>query len=170
MRGAVAIRSHPADDATARGLLAAYRHELDERFGGFDEALSPSAGPNELAPPGGTVLVLYEGRRPVGCGGLKTLAPGVGEIKRMYVVPAARGRGHARRLLEALEDAAPALGHRRVRLDTAASMPEARTLYESAGYRPVADYNANPYAAFWFEKAIAPSRSSRPWCCWWSRR
>ena len=61
-----------------------------------------------MEPPGGAFLLLREGDEPVACGGLRTLdaAAGSGEIKRMYVVPAARRRGHARRLLGALEDAA----------------------------------------------------------------
>jgi GNAT superfamily N-acetyltransferase len=72
----------------------------------------------------------------------------------MYVVPEARGRGLARRLLEALEDAARATGHRVARLDTGARQPHARALYESAGYRAIGDYNGNPYAVFWGEKAL----------------
>ena len=85
---------------------------------------------------------------------LKRLEPGVAEIKRMYVVPDARGRGLARRLLAAIEDAARELGYARVRLDTGASQPHARALYESAGYGDVPDYNDNPYAAYWGEKVL----------------
>jgi GNAT superfamily N-acetyltransferase len=154
----IEIRSLDPNDPAARELLAAYRRELVERFGSFDEAGSP-APPGELMAPGGAFLVAYDGERPVGCGGVKRLTSGVGEIKRMYVAPEARGRGHARRLLEAIETAALRLGYERVRLDTAASMPEARALYESTGYRPIADYNGNPYAAFWFEKRLPSSES-----------
>ena len=72
----------------------------------------------------------------------------------MYVVPDARGRGLARRLLAAIEDAARELGYERVRLDTGASQPHARALYESAGYHEVPDYNDNPYAAYHAEKLL----------------
>ena len=107
-----------------------------------------------MAPPTGTFLVAYLGDDAVGCGGLKTLAPGLGEVKRMYVAPEARGRGLGRRLLAALEDAARDLGLRALRLDTNERMPEARRLYETSGYRAIPPYNDNPYAAFWFEKRL----------------
>jgi GNAT superfamily N-acetyltransferase len=91
----------------------------------------------------------------VGCGGLKTHAPGEGELKRMFVAPDCRGRGHARRILTALEDAARALGHRRLVLDTAAPLQEAMALYTKAGYRRIEAYNDNRYAAAWFEKQLS---------------
>jgi GNAT superfamily N-acetyltransferase len=69
-------------------------------------------------------------------------------------VPEARRRGHARRLLTALEDAARALGYERVRLDTGARQPHARALYTSAGFKPIPDYNDNPKAAYWGEKVL----------------
>ena len=52
-----------------------------------------------MEPPTGAFLLVLEGEAAVACGGLRTLEPGLGEIKRMYVVPAARRRSHARRLL-----------------------------------------------------------------------
>lgn len=61
----------------------------------------------------------------------------------------------ARRLLGALEDAALELGWRTVRLDTGDRQPEALALFRSAGYREIPDYNANPYASYWFAKSLA---------------
>ena len=72
----------------------------------------------------------------------------------MYVVPAARGRGLARVLLAALEDAALDLGYTTVRLDTGALQPHAQALYESAGYRAIGNFNANPVATYWGEKRL----------------
>lgn len=160
----LAIEPEQVDAPAAQRLLRAYAAELDAVLGGLDERRSLSvlgapdaevaghAGADELAPPHGTFLVAYEDDRPVGCAGLKTLETGLGEVKRMYVEPEARGRGYARQLLTAIEDHARSLGHRRLRLDTAANMPEARALYESAGYQAIPDYNANMYAAYWYEK------------------
>jgi GNAT superfamily N-acetyltransferase len=85
---------------------------------------------------------------------VKTLGPGLGEIKRMYVAPHVRGRGLARRLLAALEDAAWRLGHDRVRLDTGPAQAHAKALYESAGYVEIPDYNGNPHASYWAEKKL----------------
>ena len=58
-------------------------------------------------------------------GGIKRLPDGACEIKRMYVVPQARGRGVARELLEALEEEARALGYELARLDTGPRQPHA---------------------------------------------
>jgi GNAT superfamily N-acetyltransferase len=69
-------------------------------------------------------------------------------------VPQARGRGLGWALLAALEDLARDLGYAVARLDTGARQPGARRLYERAGYRVVPDYNGNPYAAYWGEKAL----------------
>jgi len=126
------------------------------RYGSFDERATPSATPRDLGPPGGAFLVVYAGGEPAGCGGIKRLAPDTGEVKRMFVAPAARGRGVARALLAELEATARSLGYARLRLDTGDRQPEARALYEAAGYRAIPDYNDNPYAHHWFEKDLAP--------------
>ena len=107
-----------------------------------------------MVPPDGAFVVVREDGRPVAGGGIRRLSDGVCEIKRMYVVPEARGRGHGRRVLAALERVAVRLGYRRARLDTAQSMTTAMGLYESAGYRPIPDYNGNSYASFWGEKTL----------------
>ena len=146
----------PADEPPACDLVEAMVAELAQFYGRIDRAGMPSATAADFAPPGGRFLVLYEGLEAVACGGVKRLGDGLGEIKRMYVVPHARGRGVARALLEALEDAARDLGHARVRLDTGARQPHARALYESAGYVEIPDYNGNPAASYWAEKPLAP--------------
>lgn len=151
-----AIRVTPvrADHPDAVALLGAYLAEIGARLGGFDPARSVSADPSEMDPPAGAFLVLYDAARPVACGGLKTHAPGVAEIKRMFVAPEARGRGHGRRVLEALEREALARGFHRVVLDTAAPLKEADALYVSAGYQRIEAYNDNPYATAWFAKDL----------------
>jgi GNAT superfamily N-acetyltransferase len=90
-------------------------------------------------------------------GGLKRLDDEAGEIKRMYVVPAARRRGVARQLLTALEDAARDLGYRIVRLDTGPLQAHAQAIYESTGYHAIGNFNANPVASYWGEKRLAPA-------------
>jgi GNAT superfamily N-acetyltransferase len=107
-----------------------------------------------MTPPRGTFLVGFEGDEPVCSGALTRLGKGAAEIKRMYVVPAARRRGIARRLLAALEDVARDMGCDVARLDTGARQPHAQALYEASGYVAIPDYNANPKAAFWGEKRL----------------
>ena len=141
----------PPADALVAGMMA----ELDRLYGVERQRTTPTALPDELWLPHGTYLVVCEDGEPVAGGGVKDLGAGVGEVKRMFVTEAARGRGHARRLLAALEDAARALGHDVLRLDTGPKQPFARALYESAGYRAIDAYNDNHAASFWGEKQLA---------------
>jgi GNAT superfamily N-acetyltransferase len=97
--------------------------------------------PAEFAPPLGYFAVGYVDGTPVTCGGWRahdkaqdSLRPGDAEIKRMYVVDAMRGRGLARAVLAALEEAARDRGRVRMVLETGLRQPEAIALYESSGY------------------------------------
>jgi GNAT superfamily N-acetyltransferase len=159
----IAIRRTRADAPEAARLLADYGVELVARGRPFSPVDPPpgAAGASwvevhEMEAPGGAFLLLCEGDEPVACGGLRTLeaAVGLGEIKRMYVVPAARRRGHARRLLGALEEAAREARLSRLRLDTNAQQPEALLLYEACDYAEIPDYNGSPTATHWFEKRL----------------
>jgi GNAT superfamily N-acetyltransferase len=144
----------PAADPGAR-LLAEMVAEIESIYGPSNTSMPGFAvGPEQFSPPAGAFRVIWEDGVAVACGGLKGVDPTTGEIKRMYVVPAARSRGLARRLLGALEDAARSLGYTRVRLDTGARQPHALALYAGAGYRAIPHFNDNPFAAHWFEKAL----------------
>lgn len=136
------------------GLLEAMVAEIEPMYGRVDEAGRPAATPGDLWLPTGTYLVGYLDGTPVAGGGVKTLGPGIGEIKRMYVAPEARGRGLGRRLLAALEDASRRLGHHTLRLDAGPFQAGAKSLYRDAGYLEIADYNHNPDADFWAEKRL----------------
>jgi GNAT superfamily N-acetyltransferase len=149
-------RRIPADAPDALALVEAMWRGVLEDYPRIPGATTPSATPQDFSPPGGCYVALYEVDRAVAGGGIKRLDDGVGEIKRMYVVPDARGRGLARALLAALEDAARELGYRHLRLDTGVKQPHAEALYRSAGYREIGNYNANAYASFWGEKNLAP--------------
>jgi hypothetical protein len=148
-----------SDEPAAAELLGEYFGGLRAVVPDFDPALSVSADPDEMIPPAGAFLVISEGdrtSRALACGGLKTHAPGVGEIKRMYVRREARRRGVARELLEALEDEARALGMTETVLDT--RVPEARAavaLYRAAGYVDVPPFNENRFANVWMRKAFS---------------
>lgn len=135
-------------------LVDAFVRELEVLYEPGFTTRTPSAAQHGFDPPAGSFLVAYEDGRAVACGGLKRLSVEVAEIKRLFVVPEARGRGAARWLLGVLEATARDLGYKRVRLDTGAHQPRARALFESAGFRAIPDYNDNPYASFWAEKAL----------------
>jgi len=151
------FRHVSAADGDGAAIIAAMVEEIRELYGGLDLNAPdmPTAGAADLGPPGGTFLVGYREGAPVCGGGIKRLADGECEIKRMYVIPAVRRQGVARALLRALEDAARGLGYHVARLDTGPRQPQARGLYESEGYVPIENFNGNPVATFFGEKKLA---------------
>ncbi|MEU7812951.1 helix-turn-helix domain-containing GNAT family N-acetyltransferase [Pseudonocardia sp. NPDC049154] len=153
----VGVAVTPPTRPEARDCLRAYAEELAGRFeGGFDPSVGPAAGAAEFTPPAGEFLVATLDGEPVGCVGAKFGADAA-EIKRMWVAPAARGLGLARRLLAEIEERARVHGLRATRLDTNATLVEAIALYRSAGYREVPPFNDNPYAHHWFAKDLDPA-------------
>jgi GNAT superfamily N-acetyltransferase len=153
--GVIEIRTVPSDVAPATDLVAAMVDEVSELYGRIDVPGAPSATPADFsAAGGGAFVVLFEDGTAVAGGGVKRLDDEACEIKRMYVVPEARGRGLAKTLLEALEDQGRALGYKIARLDTGEHQPAAQRMYENAGYARIGNFNANPFASFWGEKAL----------------
>lgn len=142
-------------DENARWAVESYFTELDARFpSGFDGDAYHDEDAETMRPPGGCFFVVRSGTRVLGCGGVLSLAPGVGEIKRMWIEPSMRGVGLGRRLLLHLEERVAAIGNHTVRLDTNSVLKEALALYASSGYREISRYNDNPYARHWFEKTL----------------
>jgi len=147
----------PVDPRSPEAVWAVeqYIGELDERFdAGFDAGDALEREAPHYDPPGGVFILARCDGVAIGCAGLCTLEPGVGEIKRMWVSPDHRGAGLGPRLLTELEEQSRRLGHRRVRLDTHRSLTEAIEMYRRGGYTEVACYNDNPYAELWFEKKL----------------
>lgn len=128
------------DDPDAVRLRDAQRTELDARYG------TDNHEPGEV-PTADTVPVFLVARdadgTAIGCGGLRLLEPGSGEIKRMYVAPSSRGTGVATALLRALEDHARRLGLTRLLLETGTGQPDAIRFYQREGYEPIEAYG--PY-------------------------
>jgi DNA-binding MarR family transcriptional regulator len=150
-----AVTIDPVDDgsAEARECLAGYAAELAVRFPeGYDR--SALLRPGELADDAGAFLVAREEGRPVGCGVWQRLAPGVAEVRHLWVGPDARGLGLGRRLLGRLETEAAAHGHGTVRLGTHRALTEAIALYRASGYREIPPYDDSPYNQRAFEKVL----------------
>ncbi len=151
----VSVELEDPASTDARWCLGHYFAELGERFDEpFDPTRTLPADRSELVPPTGAFLVARMSGQPAGCGGLRTLAPNVGELMRMWVDGTHRGLGIGKRLLTALEDEAVALGHKQVRLYTNRSLDEAKAMYHAAGYVEIDRYNDDPYAHHWFEKRL----------------
>jgi DNA-binding MarR family transcriptional regulator len=154
---AIGVAAEDPTSSDARWCLGHYFAELGERFEeGFDPVRTLPADSRDLVPPSGAFLLARFGGQPAGCGALKTLTPGVGEMMRMWVDRAHRGLGIGKRLVEGLEEQASALGHHTVRLYTNRSLAEARAMYRRSGYVEIPRYNDDPYADHWFEKRLAP--------------
>lgn len=125
------VRVVETDDPDFLALSAALDVELERRYPGLSED-EPALGP-DLA----VAVVAYDDDGSLGCGALRELELGVGEIKRMFVAPEARRLGVARQVLEVLEARAIELGFKVLRLGSGRRQPEALALYESAGYAPI---------------------------------
>ena len=129
------------DDPDVRALVEELQQEFVVRYGGPDVTpLQPGA----FDPPSGAFFVGRVGGAPVAMGGWR-LRPDIralggttaAEVKRMYVVPRAQRRGHARAMLACLESTAREAGADVMVLETGLAQPEAIALYESSGYEPV---------------------------------
>lgn len=155
LASAISIEPTPPSHPAARAAVAAYFAELAARFDtGFEADHTLPLTDEALSPPSGLMVLARLHDDAVGVGGLKLLPGGVGEIKRVWVAPAARGTGLGRRLLADLEARARDHGCTRVRLDTNRTLTEAIALYRTSGYREVAAFNDEPYAHHWFEKTL----------------
>ncbi|MBQ1038473.1 GNAT family N-acetyltransferase [Micromonospora zamorensis] len=136
------IESRPVTDPEIAALVVAQQRELREADGGLDgQVFMPHDDVRYLA------VVVND--RAVACGGLQSLDAETGEIKRMYVRPAYRGRGIARQLVAALEECAFRQGHSVVCLETGTYLPTAIALYTSCGYEQIpvyGEYVSNPYS------------------------
>ena len=151
----IELRREDPDGPVARALWAEYMELVRERAGPEFEPTERIFGTVDVfRGPKGAWLVLYDDGEPVACAGLRALEPGVAEIKRMFVTPRARGRGHARRLLAALEGLARESGQRSMRLFTTDMLPEAMALYASEGYTIRSAHPLGERAEYWLEKPL----------------
>jgi ribosomal protein S18 acetylase RimI-like enzyme len=136
----------PADIPHVREMLQEYVAwiGLDLAFQEIDAELDGL--PGEYTPPRGALFVAVDGDRHLGMIALRPLDGSVGEMKRLYVRPAARGRGLARRLVARLCDEATRLAYSEVRLDTLPKMGDAQALYEACGFVDITPYYDTPIA------------------------
>lgn len=132
----VRIAERLPSHADAARLLWAFHREQMDRYGFADPAELDSG---ECAPPGGVFAVAYQGGTAAGCGGYRWFdrATHTVEIKRIYVVPAARGHGTGRALLAWLEHRAVQAGAQRAILETGVRNTAALRLFTSVSYQPV---------------------------------
>ena len=131
--------ARPADGNAIRMIVESVLHEYRLSADPADTDADLQNVTDSYQKRGGVFRVLIdETGAIVGCGGLYPLADGEVEIRKMYFLPSARGKGYGRRLLDELLSEATKRGYRRVVLETASHLKEAIALYRSAGFTPYA--------------------------------
>lgn len=128
------------DTPVGAQLRAAQRAELEARYGIGNAETG-------AAPTAEDIVVFVVAREDdsvgIGCGALQLLAEDEAEIKKMYVIPAERGRGASVAILRQLEDSARALGIRILKLEIGSAQPDAAIFYKREGYSRIDPYG--PY-------------------------
>lgn len=97
------------------------------------------------ARPHGMILLARDSDgTPIGCGMTHALDAETSEIKRVFVVPAGRGKGIAEQICAILVTQAQSDGFKRVVLDTSKSLHAAQRLYIRMGFAPRGPYQPIP--------------------------
>ena len=149
------------DASAANQILRSHINDVASRYYGrqaTDEEIDASLREDpsiDLALPSGVFLVARQRDAVLGCAGLRLLPERVGEVKRLFVAPAARGRGLGAHLMGELERDARGHGLSLLRLDTRHDLVESRRLYAALGYEEVPAFNDGQYAEHWLAKPLA---------------
>ena len=147
------VEAVPFDHPDAVALRTAQRAELTARYGTPDSEPGPAPTAADT-----TVFLLARDTagRPVGCGALRELGDGTGEVKRMYVVPERRRSGVAGAVLAALEAEAARRGWTLLKLETGTEQPDAMAFYERHGYQRIPNFGhyAGSELSVCYERAL----------------
>lgn len=154
----IAEMTTPEDIEIVRDLLQKYVHWLFDSFPDETEDLSAYFSPDRVQHaldevttkfmmPDAVALIARSGGRPVGCVLAYPLEPGIAEMKRLFVLPSARGRGLGGALIQTLGARMLARGYGKIRLDTAVFLTDAISLYRRMGFVEIAPYGDIPKGA-----------------------
>jgi ribosomal protein S18 acetylase RimI-like enzyme len=115
---------------------------VDLCFQNFDQELREL--PGEYSPPGGVLLLAFQGSELAGCVAMRKISDDICEMKRLFARPQFRGQGIGRTLAKRIIEEGRKRRYRRMRLDTLPSMKQAIPLYYSLGFKPIEPYRYNP--------------------------
>jgi len=135
----------PFDSPDVQALCLAQQAEMLELYEG-EADIGPTREASMFVEPHGVFLVIREDGRAIGCGGIARFDETRGELKRMYVVPEARGRGAMRALWSAAVAALLAAGHAHCDTDWRSTNVEADRCWRALGFRPTR-YRLHRYVA-----------------------
>ncbi|WP_344047120.1 GNAT family N-acetyltransferase [Streptomyces thermoalcalitolerans] len=158
------VAAEPYDSPAAVALWRAYCTEVSDRWypphegrrtapEGLEREIAAHTGA-ELTPPTGQLLLARYDGAPAGTAGVRLPGASTAELTRVFPRKETRGRGGAAPLVAAAEDAARALGARRMVPDTRSDLVEARALYARLGRQETEPHNDAPYAEHWFGKSL----------------
>ncbi|HXD47057.1 MAG TPA: helix-turn-helix domain-containing GNAT family N-acetyltransferase [Pseudolabrys sp.] len=154
-RARIVIEETDPRGEPARYCLGEYYAELARRFEeGFEVGRSRDPDAKDMIRPRGAFLIALSDGLAIGCVGLKGTGGDMAEVKRLWVAPAARGLGLAKRLMAATEATARELRIKVLRLDTNRALPEAIALYRNSGWTEIERFNDDPYPDYFFEKGV----------------
>jgi GNAT superfamily N-acetyltransferase len=136
MTAELTITTCAMTDPDAAALVREMTVEVATLYG--DDPDQPSSyTPEMFAPPSGQFLVGYLDGRPVACAAYRRVEDRLAQAHRVFVRPAARGAGIARRMMVHVEAMAVEAGYDTLRLETGTLQPAAIRVYESLGYTPI---------------------------------
>jgi putative acetyltransferase len=161
--------SYPKDAQIIADLFLEYLDYLFERAPEDRDAILQKYDPAKVdllvadffrvnARPSGDLVIARRDGTPIGCGMMREMSPGIAEIQRVFIRPAARGTGAGKSVMQALMDQARQDGQRIVRLDTSRKLVEAAAFYKALGFHERPSYHdATPYLdhlLVFFERAL----------------
>lgn len=162
----VTVRRVAIDDPALVPLLADLVVEYGTRYGRLTPNTTLSEVPHtDFAEPHGAFIVLERDGRTVAGGAIRRFDDRTAEVKRVWTANDQRRQGLGRRVVAELERVAADLGYQQLHLTTGPRQPEARALYESAGYEPRFDTSADPetIGPLAFAKVLSPAATRAPW-------
>ena len=124
-------------------------------IGGFTHHSDDSLDEIEKSFAGGFFgLIQNENKEIIGTFGLYKLSETNCEIRKMYLLPNARGKGLGKWMVNFLIEKAKELGYQKIELDTASVLLQAIELYKKVGFKEVKACNDSPRCDRAFEMEI----------------